>query len=170
METVAVKRNNTSRGSSSLNRKSWRAFTRWLMDHGYESCQICGVKDNLTFDHIFPWIRGGTNEMHNMAILCKSCNEGKGSRIVKLDHCVWPNPHLPEKRFVDLVVGDRTMFGIVAALQYISVDNKDIVIAKFSGYCPMLEISRLLRKDKKFKETNIVSRTFNTKICMYPGE
>lgn len=171
MEIQQTARNSSARSSSSLNRKAWRAFTRWLMHNGFESCQLCGNKKNLTFDHIWPWIRGGGNEMENMAILCKTCNEKKGSRVseVQLKHCEWPNRNLREKTFIELEIGDHTMYGFVVKLDYIYVDDKDIVIVKFEGDCPMLEISRLLRKDKKFAETHTVSRAFYSKIYMYPG-
>lgn len=37
-------------------------------------CLICGSKENLEIHHIVPISKGGTNEIENLAILCRKCN------------------------------------------------------------------------------------------------
>ena len=51
----------------------------------YQSCNICGSKENLTIDHIISAYRAGTgeyqieeiNRLENLQVLCKSCNSAK---------------------------------------------------------------------------------------------
>lgn len=46
------------------------------------ACQICGSSDNIEYDHIIPVSKGGSNELGNIQLLCRSCNRMKGSKIV----------------------------------------------------------------------------------------
>jgi hypothetical protein len=46
-------------------------------------CQDCGLKINLTIDHIKPVKYGGDDSIQNLTILCKSCNSKKGSKWIK---------------------------------------------------------------------------------------
>ena len=46
-------------------------------------CFYCGAeipKEELTADHVFPRIKGGTNDMDNIIFVCKSCNSSKGKK------------------------------------------------------------------------------------------
>lgn len=43
-------------------------------------CQCCGSTEHLTIDHIIPLARGGSNDLDNLQILCRSCNSRKGAR------------------------------------------------------------------------------------------
>lgn len=43
-------------------------------------CQRCSVTTDLTIDHVAPLIRGGTNDLDNLQILCRSCNSRKGDK------------------------------------------------------------------------------------------
>ncbi len=56
------------------------AFTRFnvfLRDRF--SCQYCGDKDDLTFDHVVPRSRGGMTRWDNVLTACAPCNLAKGS-------------------------------------------------------------------------------------------
>jgi len=124
----------------------WKKFYRWLMDNGYESCQLCNSKDNLTFDHIIPWARGGKTEISNMAILCASCNETKGSRIIELNSCVWPHPVIKIKPVSDIRIGDQTMYGTVTDIVDLGyrLNNhgilNNIIKIRYEGLCHMSAI------------------------------
>lgn len=46
---------------------------------GYR-CVACGSDEDLTVDHIFPWSKGGSDELDNLQTLCGTCNSSKGAR------------------------------------------------------------------------------------------
>ncbi len=49
-------------------------------DHG--RCRQCGATDNLHFDHILPWSKGGTSSIvENIQLLCARHNLKKGARL-----------------------------------------------------------------------------------------
>ena len=52
----------------------------WKRDKG--KCTECGAKDNLHFDHIFPFSKGGTSLLaQNVQLLCARHNLAKSARI-----------------------------------------------------------------------------------------
>ncbi len=51
----------------------------WNRDGG--CCVKCGSKENLEFDHIIPFSKGGANTYRNLQILCKKCNIEKSNKI-----------------------------------------------------------------------------------------
>lgn len=58
------------------------AFTRFnvfLRDRF--SCQYCGSREDLTFDHVTPRSRGGLTTWENVVTACSPCNLTKGSRL-----------------------------------------------------------------------------------------
>lgn len=58
------------------------AFTRFnvfLRDRF--SCQYCGSKSELTFDHVIPRSRGGQTRWDNVVAACSSCNLTKANAL-----------------------------------------------------------------------------------------
>lgn len=51
----------------------------WNRDSG--RCVKCGSQENLEFDHIIPFSKGGANTYRNLQILCKKCNIEKSNKI-----------------------------------------------------------------------------------------
>jgi hypothetical protein len=51
-----------------------------VLERDGESCRICGSTDGLSIDHDIPVSKGGTNDLDNLVMLCKSCNSRKGNR------------------------------------------------------------------------------------------
>jgi 5-methylcytosine-specific restriction endonuclease McrA len=53
----------------------------WKRDGG--QCIVCGATDELHFDHIVPWAKGGTSlTAENVQLLCARHNLEKRDRIV----------------------------------------------------------------------------------------
>lgn len=58
------------------------AFTRFnvfLRDRF--TCQYCGAREELTFDHVIPRSRGGTTTWENVVAACSPCNLRKADRM-----------------------------------------------------------------------------------------
>lgn len=51
----------------------------WRRDQG--RCVDCGSRENLEFDHIIPFSRGGSNTARNLELRCETCNRSKGATI-----------------------------------------------------------------------------------------
>ena len=43
-------------------------------------CAECSSTEDLSIDHVVPERHGGTLELENLRVLCKSCNSRKGAR------------------------------------------------------------------------------------------
>jgi len=54
-------------------------FEVWRRDLG--RCVQCGSKENLEFDHIIPFSKGGSNTSRNLQLLCRKCNREKSDKI-----------------------------------------------------------------------------------------
>lgn len=59
------------------------AFTRFnLFLRDEFSCQYCGAKGDLTFDHVIPRARGGITSWENVVAACGRCNLQKGAKTL----------------------------------------------------------------------------------------
>ncbi len=60
------------------------AFTRFnLFLRDEFSCQYCGAKQDLTFDHVLPRKLGGVTSWENVVAACAPCNLKKGSKTLR---------------------------------------------------------------------------------------
>ena len=51
----------------------------WNRDDG--KCIECGSNENIEFDHIIPFSKGGSSTYRNLQILCEKCNRSKSDKI-----------------------------------------------------------------------------------------
>ena len=59
------------------------AFTRFnLFLRDEFTCQYCGSRGDLTFDHVVPRTLGGKTEWNNVVAACSTCNLRKGAKTV----------------------------------------------------------------------------------------
>ena len=60
------------------------AFTRFnLFLRDEFSCQYCGARGDLTFDHVLPRSKGGVTSWENVVAACAPCNLKKGNKSLK---------------------------------------------------------------------------------------
>jgi len=60
------------------------AFTRFnLFLRDEFSCQYCGARHDLTFDHVIPRALGGVTSWENVVAACAPCNVRKGSKTLR---------------------------------------------------------------------------------------
>jgi 5-methylcytosine-specific restriction endonuclease McrA len=73
------------------------AFTRFnLFLRDKFTCQYCGCKDDLTFDHVVPRAYGGRTTWVNVTTACAPCNLRKGGRTPAEAHMMpRSRPHAP---------------------------------------------------------------------------
>jgi 5-methylcytosine-specific restriction endonuclease McrA len=69
------------------------AFTRFnvfLRDRF--TCQYCGDRNDLTFDHVIPRSKGGATTWENVVAACSPCNLRKGDRLPFEAHMIPAQP------------------------------------------------------------------------------
>lgn len=55
-------------------------------------CAVCGSKERLCIDHIFPVSRGGFTILDNLQVLCEKCNLQKHNMTME-EFNIWRNKH-----------------------------------------------------------------------------
>jgi DNA-binding XRE family transcriptional regulator len=62
--------------------RAWKQTPPEIRDLIYERdgavCRTCGATTRLDIDHIIPVSGGGTDDLDNLQVLCRSCNSRKG--------------------------------------------------------------------------------------------
>ena len=131
-------------------------------------CQICkkNISDEeINFDHIIPWSKGGSSDVSNIRLLCSECNKSRGNSFeadLLITHMqeVFYNPYeitidmlknllrlfsvklILENRYLDL---NEDLFCLI-----INSDDKDIDSFMFSR---ISQIADLLHLDTTFLTT-----------------
>jgi 5-methylcytosine-specific restriction endonuclease McrA len=63
-----------------LNSRRYRGQRERVFARDGRLCQICGMDEGeMHIDHIIPRKAGGTHDLDNLRVLCKSCNLRKGA-------------------------------------------------------------------------------------------
>ena len=61
------------------------AFTRFnVFLRDKFTCQYCGDKKDLTFDHLLPKSKGGITDWENVVTACSTCNVKKGGKLFEV--------------------------------------------------------------------------------------
>jgi 5-methylcytosine-specific restriction endonuclease McrA len=64
-----------------LNSRKYRAHKERVFARDGRTCRYCGSDEEpLHIDHIISRKRGGTHDLENLQVLCKSCNLSKSSK------------------------------------------------------------------------------------------
>ncbi len=59
---------------------AWRRLRQSIIQRD-GCCQMCGIEERLSVDHIVPRHLGGDDNPSNLQVLCSSCNSSKGGRF-----------------------------------------------------------------------------------------
>jgi 5-methylcytosine-specific restriction endonuclease McrA len=63
-----------------LNSRRYREQRERVFKRDGRFCQICGTDEGeMHIDHVIPRKVGGTHDLDNLRVLCKSCNLRKGA-------------------------------------------------------------------------------------------
>jgi len=63
-----------------FNKKRAQLFLA-LLERDGNSCSYCKNKGMLEVDHVLPLSKGGTDDIHNLQLLCKKCNLDKSDKF-----------------------------------------------------------------------------------------
>ncbi len=63
--------------------RGYREILKELLTKYKFSCVLCTSKNDLTIDHIKPVSKGGSDEINNLQIMCRSCNSKKGATWIE---------------------------------------------------------------------------------------
>lgn len=137
---------------------------KWFMKNGFENCQLCGTNNELTFDHIVPRSWGGSNEIDNLCILCKKCNNIKDNRYYfNLQPLSFLEPNIPAVYVKDIEPDMHTVFGYVEAVGFVGeFDGKAMYSIEFSGKNHLTDV--MDGKSRRRWEM------FGKKFVNWPGE
>jgi len=58
----------------------WRKLRQIVIRRDAGTCQVCGQPGEHV-DHVIPRRLGGTDELSNLQLLCRTCNLSKGGRF-----------------------------------------------------------------------------------------
>jgi len=98
---------------------------KWKIENGAR-CVYCGATENLSVDHMFARITGGTDSIENLVCSCRSCNSSKG----KKDMMTWFKerdkfpPLMVLRRYLKLVYQQCDSLGILDS-KLDEVDDSD---------------------------------------------
>lgn len=57
------------------------ALRQFVYERDGYRCVRCGATNDLTLDHVHPWVLGGVNSADNLRTLCRSCNSSKNATV-----------------------------------------------------------------------------------------
>ncbi|HXH32650.1 MAG TPA: HNH endonuclease [Bacteriovoracaceae bacterium] len=81
MPITPLRKSKISEGASRYVPLAMRAEV-WKRDNG--RCQNCNSNFAIQLDHVQPYMRGGKTKVDNLQLLCRNCNQRKGSIPVKI--------------------------------------------------------------------------------------
>lgn len=71
--------------ANSMEPDEWVRFRKRVYAKTNGHCQYCGkhLEGRFHIDHVYPRLRGGTNEFENLVPTCVSCDVRKGNMLVE---------------------------------------------------------------------------------------
>ena len=63
------------------------AMRRVVRERAQRRCEYCHADERwqfvrFTIDHVLPQSAGGSDQLDNLALACRNCNERRGNRVV----------------------------------------------------------------------------------------
>lgn len=78
-ETIETKQDLMNERRKQFGEKRPMIYLALIQRDGHK-CRICSTKQNISIDHKIPLSKGGSDELENLQLLCRSCNSRKGDR------------------------------------------------------------------------------------------
>lgn len=78
-----------------------------IFERDQHKCCFCRKRSELEIDHIIPVCFGGTNELTNLRVLCRSCNTGRNTFefLYFNDGRLGWSPSARDRRFLEMQRG-----------------------------------------------------------------
>lgn len=72
----------SNRSRRNMTPDKWRYLRTRVFERDGFQCRYCASENDLTADHVVALVRGGTNDIDNLATSCRPCNSSKGDRLL----------------------------------------------------------------------------------------
>jgi 5-methylcytosine-specific restriction endonuclease McrA len=83
--SAAAERQARYRQRRGITEDEWAVLVRLVIERDGWICAYCDCntsQEGHAIDHGYPVSRGGTNDLENLVMSCRSCNSSKGDRIL----------------------------------------------------------------------------------------
>lgn len=112
-------------------------------------CSDCGQsvkEEDIEFDHIIPWAKGGPSEEHNVKLLCRKCNRKKGAKFEDTHLVQSLADHLSQSKKPIPFVFVQSIFTIMRLIW----DNYSLIDAKITpeSFCRLFGRRKVTEEDK----------------------
>lgn len=87
---------------------------------GGSICAHCGTREDPTIDHIAPKEMGGSDDLKNLQVLCRSCNSKKGTKrdLYKTGYLKDNTPVLSQKDLDEGIEEFRTQYPVNSIIEH----------------------------------------------------
>lgn len=91
------------RAKREISDNEWAALTGLVIERDGWVCSYCDCNTSLpengyAIDHIYPVSRGGSNDIDNLTMSCRSCNSSKSDKILDDE---WTPPNCAFQAWLD---------------------------------------------------------------------
>lgn len=148
-------------------------------------CQICRKNvalDEINYDHIIPWSKGGSSDEANIRILCESCNKKRSNNFENeyLIAHIKEVFHEPTEITLEMLKDLLRLFLLMVEMkledidvseeEYCRVIKSDDIQTDYFMYNLIVDIENLLNNEQGFVKYNIQAKMLKYRWGMNDGQ